>query len=255
MIQFFRNVRKKLLAESKTRKYISYAFGEIILVMIGILLALQVNEWNNGRLDIKKEQIILENLKVDFENNIHNLDETYASFMEAYNASVNLLEIIKDDSEIDSREVEHLMDLIINKTKSYDLITGSINEIFNTGSLHLLRDPVLRKEISNWSFYFTDTEDDMVIYKDNLFELFIPFLMDKVKLRNMDTPSFFEKDIEFQSISKSSYDLDYKKTIRNVEFENQVYNNTLNYMYVINSYKFFRNYLASTLILIESNIK
>ncbi|WP_242130585.1 DUF6090 family protein [Aestuariivivens marinum] len=50
MIKFFRNIRKALLNEGKTTKYLKYAIGEIILVMIGILLAIQVNNWNEKRI-------------------------------------------------------------------------------------------------------------------------------------------------------------------------------------------------------------
>jgi hypothetical protein len=262
MIKFFRKIRQQLLSKGKVSnptspvgRYLLYAVGEILLVMVGILLALQVNEWNNGRIDLKNEQTILKNLQVDFKNNINNLDDVYTSFMVAYEASVTLLEIIKDDSVIDPGEIEELIDDIINKTKSMDLITGSIDEIFNTGSLHLIRDPVLRKQISNWSYYFTDTDDDIIIYKDYLFNFFIPSMADKIILRNMSMPSFFEKDLFSQKISRSDFTIDYDKTIRTVEFENEVYNNALNYMYVINSYKVFQNYLEDTLKLIEANIK
>lgn len=223
--------------------------------MIGILLALQVNTWNNRRIDISKEQAILKNLQVDFKNNIDNVDKVYTSFMEAYNASALLLEIIKDDNTIAPEEVERLIDDIINKTQSLDLITGSIDEIFNTGSLQLIKDPMLRKQLSNWSFYYTDTEDDIVIYKDYLFNLFIPSLTEKVLLRNTSVPAFFEDDLDLQPISRSNFKLDYATIIRTVEFENQVYNNTLNYMFVINSYRVFQLYLEDTLALIESNIK
>jgi uncharacterized protein YkvS len=49
MIKFFRRIRQQLLAENKTGKYLKYAIGEIVLVMIGIILALQVNNWNEER--------------------------------------------------------------------------------------------------------------------------------------------------------------------------------------------------------------
>ena len=49
MIKFFRNIRQKLIKEGKTANYLKYAIGEIVLVVIGILIALQVNNWNENR--------------------------------------------------------------------------------------------------------------------------------------------------------------------------------------------------------------
>ena len=255
MIKFLRKLRYDFIETGKTRKYLKYAIGEIILVMIGILLALQVNNWNNRQIEISKEETILKNLQIDFKNNIDNLDLAYNLFKEAYQASAMLLEIMKDDKELNPTEVELLIDDIVNKPMSFDFITGSINEIISTGSLHLIRDPALRKQISNWSYYFTDTQDDMVIYRDYLFGFFIPSLTTKVRLRNLSVPLIFEDDLDLQMISGSGFKPDYHKTIKTFEFENQVYNNALNYMWVINSYKVFQNYLIDTLGLIESNIK
>ena len=59
MIKFFRHIRKSLLMENKTSKYFKYAIGEIILVMIGILLALQVNNWNERRKEKSLEKVLL----------------------------------------------------------------------------------------------------------------------------------------------------------------------------------------------------
>ena len=50
MIKFFRNIRQNLLSEGKTSKYLKYAIGEIVLVVIGILIALQLNTWNAQRI-------------------------------------------------------------------------------------------------------------------------------------------------------------------------------------------------------------
>ncbi len=62
------------MEKNKTGKYLKYAFGEIVLVMIGILLALQINNWNQQRVQNKEEQVALINLKQDFEYNYHTLD-------------------------------------------------------------------------------------------------------------------------------------------------------------------------------------
>lgn len=69
VIKFFRKIRQNLLNEGKTSKYFRYAFGEIVLVVIGILIALQINNWNQGRIEQNKEQTYLTNIKRDLKTN------------------------------------------------------------------------------------------------------------------------------------------------------------------------------------------
>ncbi len=69
MIKFYRKIRQNLLSEGKTGKYLKYAIGEIILVVIGILIALSINNWNEKRLQKQALKniytIIIEDLKND----------------------------------------------------------------------------------------------------------------------------------------------------------------------------------------------
>ncbi|MCJ7468418.1 MAG: DUF6090 family protein [Maribacter sp.] len=69
MINFFRKIRQSLLAENKFSKYLLYAIGEITLVMIGILLALQVNNWNEGRKETGKSVEIMREIRENLEFN------------------------------------------------------------------------------------------------------------------------------------------------------------------------------------------
>ena len=62
MINFFRKKRKKLADENKAAKYARYAIGEIVLVVIGILIALSINNWNENRKEKKLAKTYLENL-------------------------------------------------------------------------------------------------------------------------------------------------------------------------------------------------
>lgn len=70
MIKLFRNIRKKLLEQGKTANYLKYAIGEIVLVVIGILIALQINNWNEWRKDRITERVILIDLAKNIEINI-----------------------------------------------------------------------------------------------------------------------------------------------------------------------------------------
>lgn len=80
MIKFFRHIRKSIIKENRTSKYLLYAIGEIIFVVIGILIALQINNWNQKRL--KHEQLIsvYERIVIDIDNNVRQLSRAVAYY-------------------------------------------------------------------------------------------------------------------------------------------------------------------------------
>ena len=74
MINFFRKKRKKLADDNKALKYARYAIGEIVLVVIGILIALQLNTMKENRIKQKKEAVYLNNIKRDLQNQLNKID-------------------------------------------------------------------------------------------------------------------------------------------------------------------------------------
>jgi hypothetical protein len=74
MIKFFRKIRQKLLTENKFSKYLIYAVGEILLVVIGILIALQINNWNEGRKMEKLELSLLKEMKDNLRADIQDIN-------------------------------------------------------------------------------------------------------------------------------------------------------------------------------------
>ncbi|MEW4922608.1 DUF6090 family protein [Algibacter sp. 2305UL17-15] len=97
MIKFFRKIRQNLLIENKTRKYFKYAIGEIILVVIGILIALQINNWNENNKQKTKEKAILENLRTSLENDISTHHFHIQVYEEAKSSIQFLIEFIEKD--------------------------------------------------------------------------------------------------------------------------------------------------------------
>jgi hypothetical protein len=69
MAKLFNKTRKTIIKEGKTANYLKYAIGEIVLVVIGILIALQINNWNEKRKEHLTERILLTNLKEDLSRN------------------------------------------------------------------------------------------------------------------------------------------------------------------------------------------
>jgi hypothetical protein len=74
MIKFFRHIRQNLIMENKTGKYLKYAIGEIVLVVIGILIALQINNWNEYRKLQIEELKLLMDIKSNLETTLNNLE-------------------------------------------------------------------------------------------------------------------------------------------------------------------------------------
>lgn len=89
MVKLFSNIRKQLLGEGKTGKYLKYAFGEIILVVIGILLALQINNWNIENSNSAQEQEYLKRLIQELDDEMANytrIKENFTNQQQAINA-------------------------------------------------------------------------------------------------------------------------------------------------------------------------
>ncbi len=91
MIKFFKKIRQDLLSEGKIGKYLKYAIGEIILVVIGILIALSINNWNeNQKTAIRETQIYLE-LKNDLLQTRNDVEETISNHKEILKVNQQLI--------------------------------------------------------------------------------------------------------------------------------------------------------------------
>ena len=99
MIKFFRKIRQNLLMENKTRKYFKYAIGEILLVVIGILIALQINTLNQSRIDKKQETQILKSLKKEYVDNLNQLDDKIYIRKKIVHSADALIQIIDNKEE------------------------------------------------------------------------------------------------------------------------------------------------------------
>jgi hypothetical protein len=90
MFRFFRSIRQSLLNEGKTVRYMKYAVGEVLLVVVGILIALSVNDWNEGRKDRVEERTIVSRFLEDQNDDLASFDNDMNSWR-AKNDSLNRL--------------------------------------------------------------------------------------------------------------------------------------------------------------------
>jgi hypothetical protein len=104
MIKIFRKIRQDLLSEGKTSKYLKYAVGEIILVVIGILIALQINNWNQNNSNKKLERQYYSSMKSQLNEDLYKLNgEIYYNqdLLNKFTYAKELL-IQKDKSKLDT---------------------------------------------------------------------------------------------------------------------------------------------------------
>jgi len=147
MIPFFRKIRKKMADDNKPLKYMRYAIGEIVLVVIGILIALQINNWNEEQkqlnikttyykqllIDFNQEKIMIEVMNKGLDKSI----SIYDSYMETYNDST------ANEEDILSALFKNEILFIYAKFN-----TGTIETLQNTGEIKLLSQNIRTKLIN-----------------------------------------------------------------------------------------------------------
>jgi len=148
MIKFFRKIRYDLMEKDKTGKYLKYAIGEIVLVVIGIMIALSINNWNETNKNEREQIIFLNNLKNDLTNDLIQLDEIL-KFQKEKLSTVNEL---KDQllSIKDFEKIEQLFAKISSSgNDTYFPNTGSYTTSVSSGKIASLNPSSLRIAITN----------------------------------------------------------------------------------------------------------
>ncbi len=173
MIKFFRKIRHNLLLEGKTGKYLKYAIGEIVLVVIGILIALQINNWNEKQKSVAKTQDyyvqLLDDLKSDIKFSKHTLEESnsylkeYEIYTDAYSKDVlNPIQFYEQISKLDL------------ETTPLTFNTSTIESLQSTGDIGLIPSNIRNrlidlKRLQNLTIKrFEDTDDGKSEITQNL---------------------------------------------------------------------------------------
>tara|TARA_R110002072_G_scaffold1380_2_gene11566 strand:- start:10657 stop:11445 length:789 start_codon:yes stop_codon:yes gene_type:complete len=221
MIKFFRKIRYKIMETGKTSKYFKYAIGEIVLVVIGILIALSINNWNEN-LQIKRtNQLFLKKMLIDLDNIDTRLnsivytysednDFDYISLTEAINNCDSILKLTYQ-----GLKKEHLKYLATTKTIQggtlINIYDNTYNELLNTGRLYSLGSDKLVKAIQDFykfcereTKYQTYNNDEvtrgMIKYEDGFDLLFMNYRETPSNFTLKDYPFYFDfKSTEYKN--------------------------------------------------------
>jgi len=224
MIKFFRKIRQKTLAENKLGKYLIYAVGEIILVVIGILIALQLNNYSDGLKQKKQELKTINNLILDFEFNLSEMEKNIKILKENRNASLETINHTgnkySDDFEING---------LIERTvwiPQYFPQNGFLLELVNSGNLGIISNDLLRNRLSSW-LPTLETLNDREQFA-------LEFCKDLIRYINANG-NWLQADematdelIVGTGFPKSGFENDNNKMLKSVEFENLIENQVAN---------------------------
>lgn len=162
MIKFFRQIRRDLMGKNKTSKYFKYAIGEIALVVLGILIALSINNWNENRKNLVKKETLLKALQIEFNSNLIQLDTVLY-----YDGLV--LKNIQRFMQLDpDNSLELARDSMPNwfQNSSYrwtfNPLNGVLRSGISSGEIHLIKNDSLSNLLFGWQDFVTDAKEGEV---------------------------------------------------------------------------------------------
>lgn len=204
----------------KGTKYIKYALGEILLVVIGILIALAINNWNEERKNNLKEQAILTSLLAEVDNNIKTLETTMVRNME--NKS-NAEKLASHADPVNNKLEEADFAQLYAQTFKHEIIyapaNGVLNELINTGKISLIKSQPIRTTLSAWEAA-TESLKHQEAQLEKVRQRIYQLVMTDGNFRKM--LDLTREDEPWYQLPNGAFDSSNLKLLRHPEFENNL---------------------------------
>ncbi|MBN3520971.1 hypothetical protein JYB62_13260 [Algoriphagus lutimaris] len=215
MISIFRKIRQKLLQQNRVTRYLVYALGEILLVVIGILIALQVNNWNENRKDAEKEIQLLTNLQVEFKDNLKDLDSITIEVEEVIYSLEKLFDSFSKDPSPYLRDSVDRWIASGLQSPNWKPSQYILNSLTSSGSITNLKNERLKLLLYQWSRQQNEMLE-VQLRSEETGEEIISYVKEFGSLRNIDTT---HSDFNYKSstLGKSNSGL-----LSDVRFENLI---------------------------------
>lgn len=208
MLKFFRKIRQRLLSDNKFSKYLLYAVGEIVLVVIGILIALSINNWNTERINNNRVKQYVKSLVQDLENDIEMINasqfQAKKSFkridsLKSYILSTDLANLSNTDLYVLTHDIMY---------RPYEWNRSTFDEMKNSEILHNFKNESLKKKLMAYeSFsYHLDEDFDQDMANAHRAEEIISEIMD------LNNP-YFSQMLVLENERFNDPDLDLFKTM------------------------------------------
>lgn len=216
MIGFFRKIRKKLADENQFVKYSRYAVGEIVLVVVGILIALQINNWNINQQQKKVEILTLKALVSEFKENRNSIQSCQDNIakMRLFGDSIR----IQIGPELTTLTIDDVNRLIgeIGFTEKCNVSIDILEDIRGSGKLNLITKEEIRRSVSRWSSYLKELEGEENDWAQEFSNQFIPYTNKWIQWDDVDF-KFNNGDSRY---FKSRFIIDSRLILQKPEFSN-----------------------------------
>ncbi|GMQ25458.1 hypothetical protein Aoki45_21400 [Algoriphagus sp. oki45] len=218
MISLFRKIRQKLLQQNRVTRYLAYAVGEIVLVVIGILIALQINTWNEQRKDKEKENSILLGLYTESLGNRENLKTTiqhHEALLETTKSLMGLFYL--SDYELKNYNLDSLIERTID-FRDFNPSLSVIQDLISSGNLGLISSENLRVLIFDWGRETEELKESYETLDESAAQLMLPYLTKNASMKNIDRYGFLKWE------EKSRFNVSTHLLFQELEFENNLDN-------------------------------
>jgi hypothetical protein len=231
MFTFLRKIRQSLISSGSTGKYLIYALGEIVLVVIGILIALQINNWNQSRLERNKEELLLKEIHADFINNKEEFKNTvryYDRVRQNYTTLIKSFPIEPRNFNVDS-----MSSLLYrtNTTLDADIFQGSITALINSSSFAIISNPELRTLLVQWIDLVSNYKEAEALLIEFTVDQFFPYLDEHIPIQY--DVGIQDKRVDLSFLSSVKFENMIKR--RNLLINNMIAISEIDDIHIINT--------------------
>ena len=220
MIKFFRKIRQRLLSENKFSKYLIYAIGEIVLVVIGILIALQIGQWNKESEVKELELTILKEIRSNLNDDLNQMNGDISLMQIMDTACADLKKAINNKIELNNdfsanASLLRVMPHYQPNKSGYDLLVSKGISIVSNDSLR----NSISTHYENLYTYYKRYEDERFMFHINISE---PKLLEYFSFEfDLDNTYYWKAKISFDDYKRILNDESFMKVLTAIKSENQ----------------------------------
>jgi len=233
MIKLFRNIRQKLIKEGKTTNYLKYAIGEIVLVVIGILIALQINNWNENRKLKIDERALLTNLSIEFNRKLNELEEKNSGRKENIMGINQFLKRISNRDSLIS--YEDMIKIIGDLQTCYEVNEefSIIEMLFSSGKINTISNDALKATLISWPDKLEEMFEEQRVIQDIVVHEIYPLINTYVSQAYLNN-EYLSLNVDEENYFKSPFKNDFESLFSNRKFESLI---SVKKLYLIINYE------------------